>query len=147
MKSRHVWIHQKSYLERGQISFEGFFTSRQKIKYLACYLLSQLLLSYKKTSGISWLKLNGIVSYFEFPSVIMCAFSWLSLKLIDFLSSGFDFLEISSTSWEMLVFSSFFSLNEFVRKFGDPFSGVEFRVVSLRKLISELHSSKWKLFL
>ena len=42
---------------------------------------------------------------------------------------------------EAWALSSFLNLKELVLKFGDPFSGVELRVVSLRKLISELHSS------
>ena len=92
---------------------------------------------------MSWLRPKGTVSNLEFPRVTMCAFS--CLQLIVFLNSGLELREVSSASFELR--HSFLSLNEFDLRFGDPFIGVESRVVSLRKLISELHSSKWKLFL
>ena len=92
---------------------------------------------------MSWLRPKGTVSNLEFPIVTMCAFSCLQLMV--FLNSGLELREVSSASFELR--HSFLSLKEFDLRFGDPFSGVESRVVSLRKLISELHSSKWKLFL
>ena len=102
--------------------------------------------TYKNTSGMSWLRPKGTVSNFDVPRVTMWALSCVQLNV--FLSSGFELVDASSATREQFVLSlSFLSLKEFDLKFGDPFSGVEFRVVSLRKLISELHSSKWKLFL
>ena len=108
---------------------------------------------YKNTSGISWLRPNGTVSNFSFCNVKMWTLSDKSFrfssvsKLKGFDKSGFDLTEVSWVRGEALDLSSFRNLKEFVLKFGDPFNGVEFRVVSLRKLISELHSSRWKLFL
>ena len=102
---------------------------------------------------MSWLSPNGTVSNFSFCNVKIWTLSDNSLlsssvsKLEAFVKSGFDLTEGSWVRGEAWALSSFLNLKELVLKFGDPFSGVELRVVSLRKLISELHSSGWKLFL
>ena len=62
-------------------------------------------------------------------------------RLGGFVKSGFDLTETSRVRGEASHLSSFLNLKELLLKFGDPFNGVELRVVSLRKLISELHSS------
>ena len=62
-------------------------------------------------------------------------------RLEGFVKSGFDLTETSRVSGEASHLSSFLNLKELLLKFGDPFNRVELRVVSLRKLISELHSS------
>ena len=91
---------------------------------------------------MSWLSPRGTVSYLELPRVRMWAVGelWFS----DFPSSGLDFRERQSSDAVNSTSLSFFRIRELARSWG---SGVEFKGVSLRKLTSELHSSRWKLFL
>lgn len=91
---------------------------------------------------MSWLSPRGTVSYLELPRVRMWAVGelWFS----DFPSSGLDFRERQSSDAVNSTSLSFFRIRELARSWG---TGVEFKGVSLRKLTSELHSSRWKLFL
>ena len=106
---------------------------------------------------MSWLRPKGTVSNFELPSVIMCALSLSCFRLSVFLSSpAVPGVSAAAAAVRTSRSRPRSSRSEWVRVLAAvcgvlvrEVRGVLRRVpgVSLRKLISELHSSRWKLFL